>query len=82
MTKREFFCLIPGDMIASIDESLICAWGFGLVLVRRRLGRGRVQIVIQWKADSEQPLVIKYYSDMSFMEAGQFRKIASMGSSK
>lgn len=76
MTKREFFCLTPGDMLLSDrDGEYVVAWGIGLVLARRRLGRGRVQIVVQWRVSSEKPFVLKYYSDSIYDKRGAYTEL-------
>lgn len=78
MTKREFFCLTPGDMLISGDEEkeeYTVSWGIGLVLARRRLGRGRVQIVVQWRVSSEKPFVLKYYSDSIYDKRGAYTEL-------
>lgn len=82
MTKREFFCLTPGDMLISGDEEkeeYTVSWGIGLVLARRRLGRGRVQIVVQWRVEAEKSFVLKYYSNSIYDKRGAYTKLTRVG---
>lgn len=80
MTKREFFCLTAGDMLLSDrDGEYAVSWGIGLVLARRRLGRGRVQIVVQWRVNAEKPFVLKYYSNSPYDMRGAYTSLRKVG---
>lgn len=88
MTKTEFFCLVAGDMIGPKDMKLVDVCGLGLVLSRRRLAKGKIQIIVQWHIPesthmNSNNIRIKYNShDYGWGSFARFQILQQNGSKK